>query len=179
MAQPLSARLSGGVCFLPHPLPAGPSAPPYGGPTPKGGRRAYHVPRMNHGWCRLCLFAGGSTATAGERERPCTWPCTIWFKSLSAFGLSVLATRFDEMTVQLHNRIHPDRRPRILGRHPDTGYSAPGPGPGSLQTVVRRGGHHAAGADYPSRGTDPFTGSDRRHPRTVSFTALDTKYLES
>ena len=34
--------------------------PPRGGPTPRGGRRAYHVPRMNHGWCRLCLSAGGS-----------------------------------------------------------------------------------------------------------------------
>ena len=44
--------------------------PPCGGPTPKGGRRAYHVPRTYHGWFRLCLFAGGSTATAGEGEPP-------------------------------------------------------------------------------------------------------------
>ena len=51
--------------------------PPCGGPTPKGGRRAYHVPRTYHGWFRLCLFAGGSTATAGERGCPCTWPHTV------------------------------------------------------------------------------------------------------
>ena len=37
-----------------------PFGPPYGGPTPKGGRRAYHVPRTYQGWFRLCLFAGGS-----------------------------------------------------------------------------------------------------------------------
>ena len=51
--------------------------PPCGGPTPEGGRRAYHVPRMHHGWMRLCLFAGGSAATAGEGECPCTWPRTV------------------------------------------------------------------------------------------------------
>ena len=46
--QPLSARLQDGLRFFPHPLPAIPSAPPCGGPTPKGGRRAYHVPRRDH-----------------------------------------------------------------------------------------------------------------------------------
>ena len=66
--------------------------PPYGGPTPKGGRRAYHVPRTYQGWFRLCLFAGGSTAAAGEGEYPCTGPLTFWFKPLSAFGLLVLTT---------------------------------------------------------------------------------------
>ena len=44
--------------------------PPRGGPTPEGGRRAYHVPRTYHRWFRLCLFAGGSAATAGEGESP-------------------------------------------------------------------------------------------------------------
>jgi hypothetical protein len=44
--------------------------PPCGGPTPRGGRRADHVPRMYHGWLRLCLSAGGSAATAGEGESP-------------------------------------------------------------------------------------------------------------
>jgi hypothetical protein len=57
--HPLSDRLPNGIGFLPHPLPAAPSATPCGGPTPEGGRRAYHVPRMNHGWFRLCLSAGG------------------------------------------------------------------------------------------------------------------------
>ena len=69
-----------------------PLGPPYGGPTPKGGRRAYHVPRTYQGWFRLCLFAGGSTAAAGEGEHPCTGPLTFWFKPLSAFGLLVLTT---------------------------------------------------------------------------------------
>ena len=69
-----------------------PLGPPYGGPTPKGGRRAYHVPRTYQGWFRLCLFAGGSTAAAGEGEYPCTGPLTFWSKPLSAFGLLVLTT---------------------------------------------------------------------------------------
>ena len=66
--------------------------PPCGGPTPRGGRRAYHVPRTYHGWLRLCLFADGSAATAGEGRYPCTWPRTSWFKPLSAFGLLDLTT---------------------------------------------------------------------------------------
>ena len=62
--------------------------PPCGEPTPKGGRRAYHVPRMNHGWFRLCLFAGGSTATAGERGCPCTWPHTVLVQACQHLGLA-------------------------------------------------------------------------------------------
>ena len=68
--NPYPLRLPGGVRFLPPPLPAVPSAPPCGGPTPKGGRRAYHVPRMNHGWFRLCLSAGGSDDDDRGREIP-------------------------------------------------------------------------------------------------------------
>ena len=44
--------------------------PPYGGPTPKGGRRAYHVPGMNHGWLRLCLSAGGRHGDGRGRGIP-------------------------------------------------------------------------------------------------------------
>ena len=78
-------------------LPSSSTRRPIGDPLAaglprEGGRRAYHVPRMYHGWFRLCLFAGGSTATAGEGEYPCTWPRTFWFKPLSAFGLLVLTT---------------------------------------------------------------------------------------
>src|SRR5208283_995195 len=47
-----------------------PFGPPYGGPTPKGGRRAYHVPRTYQGWFRLCLFAGGSDDDDRGREIP-------------------------------------------------------------------------------------------------------------
>jgi hypothetical protein len=38
--HPLSDRLPNGIGLLPHPLPAAPSATPYGGPTLEGGRRA-------------------------------------------------------------------------------------------------------------------------------------------
>ena len=58
----------------------------------QGGLRAYYVPRMHQGWFRLCLFAGGSTAAAGEGGHPCTRPLTFWFKPLSAFGLLDLTT---------------------------------------------------------------------------------------
>jgi hypothetical protein len=114
--QPLSHRLPGGIRFFPHPLPAAPSAPPYGGPTPKRGRRAYHVPRMEHGWLRPCWFAGGSTATAREGRRPCTWPRTVWFKPVSAFGLLVLTTLIRSSPgFALPSTLAPDR----LGASPD------------------------------------------------------------
>src|SRR5271157_1879112 len=44
--------------------------PPCGGPTSGGGRRAYHVLRMNHRWFRLCLSAGGSDSDDRGRETP-------------------------------------------------------------------------------------------------------------
>ena len=42
---------------------------------------------MYHGWFRLCLFADGSTATAGERGAPAPGHLPFWFKPVSAFGL--------------------------------------------------------------------------------------------
>ena len=72
----------------PSSLTRRPIGPPCGGPTPRGGRRAYHVPRMNHGWCRLCLFAGGSTATARERGSPCTWPRTVLVQACQRLWLA-------------------------------------------------------------------------------------------
>src|SRR5208337_1405498 len=66
--------------------------PPCGGPTPRGGRRAYHVPQMYHGWFRLCLSADGSTATAGEEEAPAPGHLPFWFKPVSAFGLFKFTT---------------------------------------------------------------------------------------
>src|SRR3954447_9485736 len=62
--------------------------PPCGGVTPQGGRRAYHVPQMNHGWFRPCLFAGGSTATAGEGGYPCTWPRTFLVQACQRLWLA-------------------------------------------------------------------------------------------
>src|SRR5262249_59408309 len=50
----------------PSSLTRRPIGPPWGGPTPRGGRRADPVPRTDHGWGRLALFAGGATATAAE-----------------------------------------------------------------------------------------------------------------
>jgi hypothetical protein len=56
--------------------------PPCGGPTPRGGRRADHVPQRNHGWLRLCLSAGGRYGDGRGWESPCTWPRTFWFQPL-------------------------------------------------------------------------------------------------
>src|SRR5271166_1627794 len=70
MTQPLSLRLPEGIRFFPHPLPAVPSATSLRRPTSGGGRRAYHVLRMNHGWFRLCLSAGGSDSDDRGRETP-------------------------------------------------------------------------------------------------------------
>ena len=39
---------------------------------PKGGRRAYHVPWMNHGWFRLCLSAGGCWVCGKRDGNSCT-----------------------------------------------------------------------------------------------------------
>jgi hypothetical protein len=39
---------------------------PYDLPTPRGGLRAYHVPQVEQGWVRSCLYAGGSTSTPDE-----------------------------------------------------------------------------------------------------------------
>ena len=76
----------------------------------EGGRRAYHVPRMNHGWFRLCLSAGGSDSDGRGRENPCTWPLTFWFKPISAFGLSGSHDVYQQFTWVSH-AIHPGPRP--------------------------------------------------------------------
>ena len=99
--------------------------PPCGGPTPRGGRRAYHVPRTDHGWLRLCLFAGGSTATAGDEGNPGAWPLTFWFKPVSAFGLLVLTTLIGSSPeLALPSPLAPDRRDAGSRRDSLTGSPA-------------------------------------------------------
>ena len=48
--------------------PPSPRHPLTAGLPREGGRRAYHVPRMNQGWFRLCLSAGGSDSDGRGRE---------------------------------------------------------------------------------------------------------------
>src|SRR5271165_6271771 len=81
-----TAFASSPVLNPPSPRPPLRRAYPEGRTT--GLPRSTDVSRM----VRLCLFAGGSTAAAGEGEHPCTGPLTFWFKPLSAFGLLVLTT---------------------------------------------------------------------------------------
>src|SRR6516165_2895837 len=58
-----------------------PIGTPYREPTPKGGRRAYHVLWKNHGWCRLCFSAGGSDSDDGGWEIP---PCLATYLLVQA-----------------------------------------------------------------------------------------------
>src|SRR3954449_82236 len=65
---------------------------------------------MDHGWFRLYLFAGGSTATAGEGRAPAPGHVPFWFKPVSAFGLLVL-TAFISRSLELAmpSPLAPDR----------------------------------------------------------------------
>jgi hypothetical protein len=115
--------LQAGLRLLPRPLPAIPSATPYGGLTPKGGRRAYHVPRMDHRWFRPRLSAGGASATAGERRAPAPGHLPFWFQPISAFGWSVVTTVLSgSPELALPSTLAPDRRDassrRALSRGP-------------------------------------------------------------
>ena len=38
-------------------------------PTPRGGLRAYHVPRVEQGWFRPCLYAGGAMSACAQFGR--------------------------------------------------------------------------------------------------------------
>src|SRR5437762_13911057 len=84
--------------------------PPCGGPTPRGGRRAYYVPRMNHGWFRLCLFAGGSDSDGRGRGIPCTWPRTVLVQAYQRFWLAGSHDVYQQFTWVSH-AILPGPRP--------------------------------------------------------------------
>jgi len=70
MSQPLSGPLQAGLCFLPLPLPAAPSAHLTMRFPLTGGLRAYHVALRKHAWVRSRLYAGGSTTAPGEFGAP-------------------------------------------------------------------------------------------------------------
>src|SRR5271165_1505449 len=112
--------------------------PPCGGPTPKGGRRAYHVPRMDHGWYRLCLSADGSTATAGEWGAPAPGHLPFWFKPVSAIGLlEITAFISNSPELAMPSTLAPDRRGassrRVLSRE----TRPPGSGEVTLSQELR------------------------------------------
>ena len=65
---------------------------------PKGGRRAYHVPWMNHGWLRLCLSAGGSDSDGRGRGIPLHLATYLFGPSLSA----PLACQFSRRLSAVH-----------------------------------------------------------------------------
>ena len=75
-----------GIRFFPHPLPAVPSATSLRRTYPKGRMTGLLRPWMYHGWFRLCLFADGSTATAGNRE-PLHLAIYLLVQACHRFGL--------------------------------------------------------------------------------------------
>src|SRR6516164_339305 len=91
MSQPLSARLPGGVRFLPRPLPAAPSAH-LAARFPRG--RATGLPRCvaETAWVRSRLYAGGSASAPGEFGAPGPGHVPFWSKPVSTFGLSFVTT---------------------------------------------------------------------------------------
>ena len=93
-STPIRSCYRSGLRFLPPSSTRRPLGNPLAAGLPrKGGRRAYHVPRMYQGWFRLCLSAGGSDSDGRGRETPLhLGHVTFWFKPLSAFGLLDLTT---------------------------------------------------------------------------------------
>ena len=137
---------------------------------PKGGRRAYHVPRMNHGWFRLCLSAGGHDDDGRGREIPCTWPRTFWFKPVSAFGLLVLTTFISSSPgLAMPSTLAPDRlgasSRRVLSRE----TRPPGSGEVTLSQELRTVGllrpHVLVGYQWSHTGLRP--GRKTSHNRYI------------
>src|SRR5271165_1973533 len=93
---------------------------------------------MYHGWFRLCLFADGSTATAGEKRTPAPGHLPFWFKPVSAFGLLEL-TAFISSSPELAmpSTLAPDRfgasSRRVLSRE----TRPPGSGEVTLSQELR------------------------------------------
>src|SRR5271166_2977625 len=93
---------------------------------------------MHQGWFRLCLFAGGSTAAAGEGKHPGTRPLTFWFKPLSAFGLLVLTTFISSSPgLAMPSTLAPDRRGAGSPRSPSREHRPPGKGEVTLSQELR------------------------------------------
>ena len=111
MTQPLSARLPDGVRFLPHPLPAAPSAIALRRAYPEG--RTTGLPRSTDG--SPMVRALPLRRWLGQRRQeiggaPCTWPRTVWFKPISAFGLLDLTTFISSSPeLALPSTLAPDR----------------------------------------------------------------------
>src|SRR5271157_4268769 len=159
--------------------------PPCGGPTPRGGRRAYHVPRMYHGWFRLWLSADGSTATAGEREPPAPGHLPFWFKPVSAFGLlEITAFISSSPELAMPSALAPDRLGagscRVLSREP----RPPGSGEVTLSQELRTVGllrpHVLVGYQWSHAGLCPgcrpvITDTSAASCRTPSLFSMSPK----
>src|SRR5271165_2625397 len=66
---------------------------------------------MHQGWFRLCLFAGGSTATVGDWGAPAPGHLPFWFKPVSAFGLlEITAFISSSPELAMPSTLAPDRR---------------------------------------------------------------------
>ena len=110
MTQPLSARL--GTAFASSPILYPPlhRRPPRDGPTPRGGRRAYHVPRMDHGWSRLCLSAGGFDSDGRGWERPLHLATYLLVQASQRLWLAGSHDVYRQFT-WVSRAIHPGPRP--------------------------------------------------------------------
>ena len=113
--------------------------------SPKGGRRAYHVPRVQSFvgqvadlpgrsairptvWFRSRLSAGGTTSAPGEFGAPRSWPRTFWSKRFSSLRLAFVTTFNDaspELTLPHDPGSQPPHaagsrnEPRGCGCHPE------------------------------------------------------------
>ena len=95
--------------------------PPSSTRRPVGDRLAAGLPRREddglttfHGWITDGVGSASppvaSTATAGDGRGPCTWPRTVWFKPVSAFGLLDLTTFISgSPELALPSTLAPDR----------------------------------------------------------------------
>ena len=140
-AQPLSDPITGRPSLPPSSSTRRPIGSPCGGPTPQGGRRAYHVPRMNHRWFRPCLSAGGLDSDGRGRGIPCTWPRTFWSKPLSTFGLLVLTTFIGSSPgLAMPSTLAPDRLGAGSRRAPSREARPPCRGEDTLSQELRTAG---------------------------------------
>jgi hypothetical protein len=81
------------------------------------------------------------TATAGDGRGPCTWPRTVWFKPISAFGLLALTTFISSSPeLALPSTLAPDRLGVSSRRIPSREVRPPHRGEVTLSQELRTAG---------------------------------------